>query len=75
MVKKVHLCSLCDYVTNRRSNLSRHLETMHEEGGEERREWECCDLRFSTKSHLKNHRKVCHAKGYQCTACLRLFCR
>ena len=87
--KKLNRCNLCDYTTNRRSNLVRHLFTMHQTNVDQVSRFfplslasdrlhqglECCDITFSSKSLLKEHKKKFHAHGYQCRVCRRPFCR
>lgn len=68
-------CPHCDYKTNRRSNLIRHLFTMHQTQVDVPQSLECCDLKFASKSDLKDHKKEFHRDGYQCSHCARKFAR
>ena len=70
--KRLFICSLCPYRTDRRNNLKRHTSTMHEQSSAV---LECCGTRFANKAALRHHTTAYHRNGYICTICGRVFCR
>ncbi|KAL3847108.1 hypothetical protein ACJMK2_018038 [Sinanodonta woodiana] len=65
-------CQQCNYKTDRKNNLKRHIATMHSDCN---RNLECCDLIFKCKATLREHVRSLHNTGYRCKVCERNFCR
>ncbi|XP_002741063.1 uncharacterized protein LOC100368392 [Saccoglossus kowalevskii] len=72
VTRRTYRCSDCGYETNRRNNLKRHINTMHELC---EKKLECCGLEFSSKAELRKHIQSKHREGYNCTVCRKNFCR
>lgn len=70
--KRIYSCSDCQYVTDRKNNLKRHIVTMHERCT---KVLECCEKVFANKALLREHVRSCHSHGYDCKVCGRTFCR
>lgn len=70
--KRIFGCRRCNYVTDRKNNLKRHVMAMHQRCG---RMLECCDLAFDSKAALRDHVISYHDSGYSCLYCQRSFCR
>lgn len=70
--KKTLTCHQCQYTTDRKNNLKRHIVTMHQNCN---KILECCGVLFDSKSSLKEHVSLFHSSGYQCQVCGRNFCR
>ncbi|XP_063866912.1 zinc finger protein 628-like [Scylla paramamosain] len=66
------VCSFCGYVTDRKNNLKRHIQTMHEASSVE---LECCGQRFFNKADMRTHTRALHREGYMCPICRHVFCR
>ncbi|MPC50851.1 zinc finger protein 628-like [Portunus trituberculatus] len=66
------VCSFCGYVTDRKNNLKRHIQTMHEASSVE---LECCGKRFFNKADMRAHTRALHRDGYMCPVCRHVFCR
>ena len=68
-----HLCGICDYATNRKSNVTQHLAA---HGIGERFKCDKCDKDFSQKAHLRTHR-ASHEKSYnlpsKCNQCGKMY--
>jgi len=65
-----HLCQICDYATNERSNLTGHIRYHSEE------EFSCtiCNGKFRTKDNLTKHVKRVHMdEKVNCQICNKLF--
>ena len=54
----------CQYETNRRNNLKRHMMTMHERLSSPHF---CCGVTFFRKADMRAHTKEVHSEGYPCT--------
>ena len=54
----------CNYETNRRNNLKRHMMTMHERLNSPHF---CCGVTFFRKADMRAHTKEVHTDGYPCT--------
>jgi len=54
----------CNYETNRRNNLKRHMMTMHERLNSPHF---CCGVTFFRKADMRAHTKEVHCDGYPCT--------
>ena len=54
----------CNYETNRRNNLKRHMMTMHERLSSPHY---CCGVTFFRKADMRAHTKEVHSEGYPCT--------
>ena len=54
----------CQYETNRRNNLKRHMMTMHERLSSPHF---CCGVTFFRKADMRAHTKEVHTEGYPCT--------
>ena len=54
----------CNYETNRRNNLKRHMMTMHERLSSPHF---CCGVTFFRKADMRAHTKEMHSEGYPCT--------
>ena len=54
----------CNYETNRRNNLKRHMMTMHERLSSPHY---CCGVTFFRKADMRAHTKEVHSDGYPCT--------
>ncbi|CAM1332793.1 Uncharacterised protein at_DN2400 [Pycnogonum litorale] len=70
--KRIFGCDQCNYRTDRKNNLKRHVATMHDVCN---KSLECCDISFPNKADLKNHTRFFHKDGYSCKICGRTFCR
>ena len=59
--RKVILCHICDYKTNRNTLLKRHIEAIHER----KKENYChlCSFKTARKSYLSNHIRNIHKGG------------
>ncbi|KAG0711903.1 Glucan 1,6-alpha-glucosidase [Chionoecetes opilio] len=66
------VCHYCGYDTDRKNNLKRHIQTMHEAAPVE---LECCGQRFFNKADLRAHTRALHRNGYMCPVCRHVFCR
>ncbi|XP_072035300.1 uncharacterized protein [Amphiura filiformis] len=64
-------CNDCDYATRRRTNLKRHIQSMHSQ----QEIVECCGTSFHSKAQFRAHVKESHQNGYKCNLCSRSFCR
>ena len=64
---KIHKCihTDCNYATDRRSNLTRHVVAMHEKKIGRSSHF-CCGLHFENKAKQRLHAKLEHAQGYKC---------
>lgn len=54
----------CNYETNRRNNLKRHMMTMHERLNAPHF---CCGVTFFRKADMRLHTKESHSDGYTCS--------
>ena len=54
----------CQYETNRRNNLKRHVVTMHERLASPHT---CCGLTFFRKADMRSHTREVHTEGYPCS--------
>lgn len=65
---KVHHChhSDCNYSTDRRSNLNRHILAMHERKITSRSSHYCCGIHFENKAKQRLHARSVHSQGYKC---------
>lgn len=70
--KRIFRCPKCNYVTDRKNNLKRHISTMHDNCD---KVLECCGIVFPNKSSLREHVSLRHKEGYICGECGRNFCR
>ncbi|KAK3586258.1 hypothetical protein CHS0354_004365, partial [Potamilus streckersoni] len=70
--KRNFACHQCNYKTDRKNNLKRHITTMHSDCN---RNLECCDVTFKCKATLREHVRSLHSTGYRCKVCERNFCR
>ena len=66
------VCPFCGYETDRKNNLKRHIQTMHEASSVE---LECCGQRFFNKADMRAHTRALHRNGYMCPVCRHVFCR
>ncbi len=73
--KKLFLCQhpSCTYVSNRKNNLSRHVDTMHNPGRFSARS--CCGHLFESKGAFRTHVRVAHQDGFRCSRCGNMFKR
>ena len=64
---KIHNCqySDCNYSTDRRSNLNRHILAMHEKKLNRSSHY-CCGIHFENKAKQRLHAKSVHSQGYKC---------
>ena len=64
---KMHRCHHqdCNYATDRRSNLNRHVVAMHERKIARSSHF-CCGLHFENKAKQRLHAKKEHSEGYKC---------
>ena len=64
---KLHKChhSECNYATDRRSNLNRHVIAMHERQIS-RASHICCGIHFENKAKQRLHARSAHSQGYKC---------
>ena len=64
---KIHRChhSECNYETDRRSNLTRHIMAMHERKINRASHF-CCGLHFENKAKQRLHARSVHSQGYKC---------
>jgi uncharacterized C2H2 Zn-finger protein len=62
-------CDKCDYMTNDKRNLTRHMETMHL--GLKKAQCDICGKQFSEKKKMKSHVETQHLglKKAQCPQC------
>ena len=54
----------CQYETNRRNNLKRHMVTMHERLASPHT---CCGIVFYRKADMRAHTRDVHSEGYPCS--------
>ena len=54
----------CQYETNRRNNLKRHMVTMHERLASPHT---CCGITFFRKADMRSHTREVHTEGYPCS--------
>ena len=70
--KKEYLCTTCDYKSDQKSNLKKHMQTQNKEAILQGVHYHCsqCDKQVMTKKHLKTHIESIH-KGvhYYCIKC------
>ena len=71
--KRLLTCSECNYVSDRKNNLVRHIASMHTAKNE--RSFYCCDQFFATKCEQQRHKKLHHKNGFQCRLCGNKFAR
>lgn len=74
-----HCCDLCDFASNNKANLTRHLGTVkHKENlkvfndnkkkiAREKIKCEFCKKTFSSRRNLSNHVKICNMKNLDCS--------
>jgi uncharacterized Zn-finger protein len=64
---KVHRChhTDCNYATDRRSNLNRHIVAMHDRRLSRSSHF-CCGIHFDNKAKQRLHARSVHSQGYQC---------
>ena len=57
--KKMFICALCSYRTNRKSNITRHVDSNHNQN---RASYKCstCTKKFLERNNLKNHYITAH---------------
>lgn len=71
--KKTFSCEQCGFLFGMRSNLKRHVHTVHED----RRTFSCniCNSAFGLKQNLATHIRVKHEKQrpFQCDVCKQSF--
>ena len=66
-----HLCQICDYATNMKVHLTRHL-AVHGIG--KRFKCDKCDKEFAYKQSLKNHRETHNSTSdFQCQQCGKIY--
>ena len=65
-----HHCHICDFVTNKKSGLTRHL-TVHGIG--DRFKCDQCDKDFSTKNHLQTHINAHSECPQKCNQCGKMY--
>lgn len=60
--RNLYKCDLCDYCSNRKDNLARHLKTKHkvQYRGEGTHACSTCGKRFKRRCHLNAHKKKQH---------------
>lgn len=65
--KKLHHChhSDCNYATDRRSNLNRHILAMHNRKITKASHF-CCGIHFENKAKQRLHARSVHSQGYKC---------
>jgi len=77
MTENVFRCSLCDYNTNKKFNLNRHINKKHEQDKNEEIIKICskCGKELSTKTTLKNHLNICKGilNPLECHICHKIF--
>ena len=70
--KKPHKCSICDYRYSQKSNLTKHLKSVHEEKKPNKpHKCSVCDYSFSQAHHLRRHMESVHEerKPHKCPIC------
>jgi len=65
-----HLCHICDYATNGKSDLTKHL-AVHGIG--DRVKCDQCDKDFSTKGTLQKHIKIHNSCHHKCNQCGKMY--
>ncbi|XP_046445377.1 zinc finger protein 236-like isoform X1 [Daphnia pulex] len=68
--KKAFFCTLCDYSTDYRSNLTVHQVNIH---NKRTGTLECCDILFSDKEAYQQHVTKFHPRRYRCKICDQRF--